>query len=346
MACALSQDVNTDPVPEDVSAEGENVSNAVTVATDTSGPSDDNPDAENEEIGESDLNPIATSENQTEKSTKTGSSETDNEENASPSDNSSTNNGDEVSKVTTSASPVEGGDSSNSIGETDESNNDNFNPSTENNEDSATTTPSDETPEQPSSPVTAAPTTSAPTPEFTCQSVGRFPHPDSCEKYYFCWDTIHSYAVFSCPKVFDPVSKRCVDNYAVCPLAPTCETDKQVLPFPDDKTAYFECKLEKDKNAVTPVYEIRKEECEKGREFDSELGYCRLITSTEWTSSESGSSERFECNGIGTYIDYSSETHYIECVIKSVCKGILKAVRRKCPKYTVFSAVDKQCIPL
>lgn len=335
MACALAQD-STDPV----STESEDVSNAVTIATDTSSPSDDSD-------GTVESNPVATSEDQTEISTETGSSDNDNQENASPSDSSVTNNGDEVSEVTTSASTVEDGESNNS----NDSNNGNSNSSPENNEDSATT-PTDETPEQPSPSVTAAPIlptsepTPAPTPEFTCQSVGRFPHPESCEKYYFCWDTVHSYAIFSCPKVFDPVSKRCVDNYAVCPLAPTCDADKQILPFPDDKTAYFECKLEKDKNAVTPVYEIRKEECEKGREFDAELGYCRLITSTEWTSSESGSSERFECNGIGTYIDYSSETHYIECVVKSVCKGILKAVRRKCPKYTVFSAVDKQCIPL
>lgn len=333
MACAIAQD-------DTVTTADEDVSNAVTVATDTSSPSDVSD-------GTVDSNPVATTEDQTETSSETGSSDNDNQENASPSDNIDTNNGDNVSEVTTNTLPVDDGDSSNSNGETDNSNS-----STEHNGDSASTIPSDETPDQPSPPATAAPTsptsesTLAPAPEFTCQSVGRFPHPESCEKYYFCWDTVHSYATFSCPKVFDPVSKRCVDNYAVCPLAPTCETDKQVLPFPDDKTVYFECKLEKDKNAVTPVYEIRKEECEKGREFDAESGYCRLITSTEWTSSESGSSERFECNGTGIYIDYSSEKHYIECVVKSVCKGILKAVRRKCPKYTVFSAVDKQCIPL
>lgn len=188
------------------------------------------------------------------------------------------------------------------------------------------------------------PTPTTPSPEFTCKSVGRFPVPDSCEKYYYCWDAVHSYAIFSCSKVFDPVSKRCVDNYALCPFAPTCEADKQVLPNPDDKSSFFECKLEK--HSIPATYEIRKEDCDHGREFDEKLGFCKLISPNEWTSSETSNSEEFECSEVGIFINPKSDTQYYECIIKSVSKGILKAVRRKCPKPLIFSGADKECIPL
>lgn len=314
-------------------------------------------------VSDSPVESIPDSATETQEDTISESDSTDtqnqeNEVNTLPSDNSDTQaNGEAVEEATTSASSIDDGDSSvddsnGSEPNGSESNGDNAaetdsNSTTESTDDSAATNAPETTPESSAS-ESSAPITDAPesTPEFTCQSVGRFPYPGSCDKYYYCWDTVHSYAVFSCPKVFDPVSTLCVNNYAVCPLAPTCEADKQIFPDPDDKTAFFECKLERNRDALTPVYEIRREECERGREFDAELGYCRLNTPTEGTSSESGSSERFECTSVGIFIDYTSETHYIECVVKSVCKGQLKAVRRKCPKYTVFSAADKQCIPL
>lgn len=182
-------------------------------------------------------------------------------------------------------------------------------------------------------------------PEFTCEKVGRFSYPDSCGKYYYCWSTVHRYAIFTCPKVFDPVSKRCVENYALCPLAPKCETDKQILPVFDDKTTFFECSL-LDGNATSSVYELHKFDCEEGREFDADLGYCSLTSFTDQSSSENESSEWFECNRVGSFIDYSSDIHYIKCAVKNVSKGELIAIRRNCPKYKVFSAVDKKCIRL
>ncbi|XP_031617353.1 uncharacterized protein LOC116337144 [Contarinia nasturtii] len=186
-------------------------------------------------------------------------------------------------------------------------------------------------------------TSSTPVPEFSCTSVGRFAVPGSCEKYYYCWDAVHAYAIFSCSKVFDPVTKRCVENYGVCPTAPKCEADKQVLPNPDDKSSFFECRLEK--NSIPSAYEIRREDCEHGREFDEELGFCKLISPNEWTSSEVTTSEH-ECTRVGIFIDEKSDTHYYECIVKSVSKGILKSIRRKCPKYWIFSGADKKCVPL
>lgn len=198
--------------------------------------------------------------------------------------------------------------------------------------------------------TTIAPTTPTPIPEFNCTTVGRFPYPDSCEKYYYCWDTVHNYAIFSCHGVFDPVAKRCVSNYAVCASAPSCEADEQVLPYPDDKHSFFICKLKK--HSVPAEYELRKEGCARGREFVEGLGYCKLIIPSDQpsyddsSSSSESSSGRFECTHVGIFIDFSSETHYIECIVKSVSKGVLKTIRRKCPKNTAFSAIDKKCVAI
>lgn len=199
------------------------------------------------------------------------------------------------------------------------------------------------------SPVTQTPT--APTTKesttraFKCEHVGRFPHPSSCAKYYYCWDSRHRYAVFRCPKVFDPVLKRCVNNYAQCALTPECTADRQVMPYPDDKQAFLECRL-KETNGIKPVYTVRKRKCADGREFDPGLNSCVLILSIDSNSSESGSIEEFECKRVGKFIDTTSDTHYIECRVKSVVKGTFENIRHKCPKLAVFSAVDQKCVSL
>lgn len=358
MACAMAQTESEEGEPIAPSND-DPVSYETTVANDAIAPSDENVDTPSEEPNkvvessqettasevESENVPVpeAAPESPTESNAEPEPSNIENQENPSSGDDTDAqNNSSEASEVATTASTVDDGDSNeaNSNSETDSNL-----PDDSNDNSAATTSPdissTDGLPASSSeNPTTDTPASPTPAPEFTCQSVGRFPHPDSCEKYYYCWDTVHSYAEFSCHRAFDPVNKLCVNNYAACPLAPTCEADKQVFPFPDDKSAFFECKLEKDDEAVSPVYEIRKEECARGREFNAELGYCTT------PPSETGSTERFECTGVGIFIDYSSEIHYIECVIKSISKGTLKAIRRKCPKYTVFSAVDKQCVPL
>ncbi|XP_031619123.1 uncharacterized protein LOC116338165 [Contarinia nasturtii] len=181
--------------------------------------------------------------------------------------------------------------------------------------------------------------TSASVPKFSCTSVGRFPYPDSCAKYYYCWDTLNNHAIFSCPKVFHPETKRCVENYSVCASAPNCTYDKQVLANPDDRYSFFECNL--NKNSDPYVYEIRRGECEKGREFDEQLGFCKLV-SDEWASSENHS-EWFECSTVGIFIDFSSDTHYVQCVVKSISKGILRPCRHKCPANSIFNGIDMKC---
>lgn len=179
-------------------------------------------------------------------------------------------------------------------------------------------------------------------PKFICRGNGRFPHPTSCSKYYYCWDTVHKYAIFNCPNVFDPISNRCDDNYALCPLIPKCTADEQLFPVPEEKTAYLQCELE---NENSSIYQIRKKECGKGRQFDKQMGYCRLITVSDWSSSEN-LPILHECEAIGKFIDFMEETHYIECKVESISKGTLKAIRRKCPKYKVFSGDTKKCVPL
>lgn len=43
-------------------------------------------------------------------------------------------------------------------------------------------------------------------------------------------------------KVFDPIIKQCVNNWAHCESTPKCSEDRQVLADPDDINAFFVCK--------------------------------------------------------------------------------------------------------
>lgn len=175
-------------------------------------------------------------------------------------------------------------------------------------------------------------------PNFVCTSVGRFPYPGSCTKYYYCWNTVNAHAIFSCPKVFHPETRLCVDNYAVCLSTPNCTHDKQIFANPDDKYSFLECKFKHGAN----VYEIRRGECEKGREFDRNLGFCKL--STEDMTLDS-SVDGFECTTVGKFIDYRSDTHYIQCVVENAAKGTFKPCRKKCPSNTIFNGIDMMCQP-
>lgn len=112
------------------------------------------------------------------------------------------------------------------------------------------------------------------------------------------------------------------------------------MPNPNDKETFFECKLE-DNDDLTETFEVRKYSCGYDREFDADLGYCKL------TLQEDGSADaKEECTEAGIYIDFSNESRYFECIVKSVTKGKLKLIHHKCPKYHVFSMTDKKCIPL
>lgn len=187
-------------------------------------------------------------------------------------------------------------------------------------------------------------TSEPPTPsEFKCPGYGRYPYPNSCSNYYYCWDDTN-YAVFSCHKAFNPQSRMCGEDFSTCALAPTCETDGQVLPFPGEKTAFFECRK---KNNHPGEEELRKQDCAHGREFDAELGYCKISAGYEWLAPPSDeSSEQFECHGVGIFIDFASETRYIECTVKNVAKGTFKKKHCKCPKNMVFNWELKGCVPL
>lgn len=203
----------------------------------------------------------------------------------------------------------------------------------DNNIDSPTTTTEiSVTPEIPSTPV-----------DFICESVGRFPVPNSCNKYYYCWDTIH-HTIFACPHVFDPKTQYCGNNFAVCESAPKCEADKQIFPNFDDETTFYECKL---KNKMEPAeYELRRKDCARGREFDAELGYCVQIGVADTSSESHEHSENIECKRKGYLIDYTNESRFYKCELKSIAKGTFKAVRCQCPDHEVFSMADEKCIQL
>lgn len=258
--------------------------------------------------------------------------------------------------ATTAAAPEDGNASSssenaesgdNAAGAADNSNSDTSSDASSGTAEAPTTAAA---PAEESSPA-SAPSTEAP--EFKCDSVGRFACPHSCEKYYFCWDTTGDHAVFSCPhhRAFDPNTQLCVHNFAVCAAAPKCEVDRQVLPDPDEKTSFFECRLEEkddddeEDEDSAETFEVRKQECHEGREFDADLGYCKL-TPVNDESGDEGSEEKQDCTEVGIFIDFANESRYYECIIKSVAKGKLKLIHHKCPKYHVFSMADKKCIPL
>lgn len=193
-----------------------------------------------------------------------------------------------------------------------------------------------------SEPNTTQPSASE-APGFTCEHVGRFEYPNSCDKYYYCWDTEHAYAIFHCPRAFDPVSKHCVDHFNGCRFAPTCEADRSVFAYPDDKTAYFECRANKKAGVIT--YQIEREYCSKGREFNPNVGYCELIND-DGNEHNHEPSDHFVCNKVGIFIDFTNESRYYECIVKNVSRGELKVIRRKCPKDTMFSGESNTCIPI
>lgn len=187
-------------------------------------------------------------------------------------------------------------------------------------------------------------------PPFSCSEsgVGRFPHLGNCHEYYYCWDSVHDHVTFSCKtKVFDPITKFCVNNWAHCESTPKCEMDRQVMADPDDATAYFVCKLRQD--PINPGFLVIKDKCHPDREFDGELGFCKRIgPEPESSSSESDESKekKFECSVPGIFIDIHDETKFYECIVKNISKGKLKTIHRECPKNLVFSMEDKRCVPL
>lgn len=186
-------------------------------------------------------------------------------------------------------------------------------------------------------------------PAFTCteNGVGRFAHPGNCHEYYYCWDSVHGHVTFSCKsKVFDPVTKLCVNNWAHCESTPQCNADREVLADVDDKLSFFVCKLHPD--PLNPGYIVQKEKCHDDREFDAELGFCKKVASESSSSSSESdeSKEKFECEGNGIFIDITDETKFYQCTLKNVAKGKFKLSHHSCPKNQVFSLEDKLCIPV
>lgn len=194
------------------------------------------------------------------------------------------------------------------------------------------------------------PSISKPATDFKCEHVGRFAHPGDCEKYYFCWDSVHDYAVFPCPhhKAFDPITQQCVHNFAVCAAASKCEFDLQRLPNPNHKSSYLQCNLNlPDVSAENHVLEIQfglyEKNCARRGEFDAELGYCKLLEEDESENDTEHEQSQMECKEAGVFIDHSDESRYYECVVKSVT---YRKLHQTCPNYHVFSMADKRCIKL
>lgn len=179
---------------------------------------------------------------------------------------------------------------------------------------------------------------------FKCDNVGRFAHPNNCQKYYFCFNKNEVHKVFDCPHhlAFDPITRTCVHNFAVCASAPKCDIGKRILPNVNDKSTYFECKFRHlSKNVV-----LRMRNCAAGREFDAELGYCKSkFLNDDFPSDESNSSEDMECEQVGIFTDYLNDFGYYECVVKSVSNGTLKLIRHSCPAYHMFVQSKQRCIP-
>lgn len=176
--------------------------------------------------------------------------------------------------------------------------------------------------------------------DFHCDNIGRFAHPDNCEKYYFCWDIDGIYAIFICPhkKAFDPVTQRCVYDFAACAVAPKCSVDKRILPNLNDKSTFFACKF----RHLSKQFVLRKRNCADGREFNADLGYCESkILDDNISTDNSDSSEIMECEKPGVFIDYSQSNRFAcyECKVKSVSKGTFKLMRHKCSNHSFI--VDK-----
>lgn len=205
------------------------------------------------------------------------------------------------------------------------------------NEDSLPPFPIQAYPLEPQEPIKA-------TAPFQCNNVGRFAHPESCEKYYFCYDKHEDHKIFNCPnhKAFDPITQRCVYNFAVCASAPKCYIDnKRILPNPNDKTSFFECKL----RPLSRSFILRKQDCAEGREFDADFGFCKSkFSDDDVPSDDSDSSENMECERPGIFTDHTTDYGYYECAVKSVSQGTLKLIRHSCPKYHIFITREKRCV--
>lgn len=177
-----------------------------------------------------------------------------------------------------------------------------------------------------------------------CDNVGRFAHPGNCEKYYFCFNKNEDQKLLNCPhhQAFDPITRTCVHDFAVCAVAPKCTPDQRALPNVNDKSTYFECKFRHLSKKIV----LRKRSCAEGREFDAELGYCKSkFLDSDFPSDSSNSAENMECEQVGIFTDYSNDFGYYECMVKSVSKGTLKLIRHSCPAYHIFIKNEKQCVP-
>lgn len=155
-----------------------------------------------------------------------------------------------------------------------------------------------------------------------CKKVGRFAHPSSCTKYYFCWQNFGTPYEFNCPehRAFDPISQHCVVNYGVCAIAPKCNNDKQIITNPDDKWSFFECFLKQNE---TNAFELHCKRCADDRQYDDKLGYCKVASANgEMTLDSDESTDDSMCGETGLLIDYEDDTKYYECVVKSVTKGL------------------------
>lgn len=192
-----------------------------------------------------------------------------------------------------------------------------------------------------------------PPPEFKCKRVGRFAHPSSCEKYYFCWDAVHDHAVFTCPyfEAFNPKTQRCEMDFAVCDIAPKCQFDLQMLPNPEDNSTYFECRIthssDENESEDRNQYRLYMEHCGYRGLFDAKLGYCKLTAEHADDSLENDendeSKNKMECKDAGIFIDHSDESRYFECIVKNVT---YTKIHQICPHRYVFSMADKRCIKL
>lgn len=179
------------------------------------------------------------------------------------------------------------------------------------------------------------------TSEFKCSRAGRFAHPNSCEKYYTCWDSIHNPTEFNCSSnyAFNPKSQSCEINYSACDLAPKCDFDGQLLPSRENNSTYFECHL--FGSSITGLY---KKHCDNGVAFDADLACCKLTDDDDDDSSMNNKSQKMKCNEAGVFIDYSDESRFYECIAKN---ETYIAIHQSCPKdYNeyVFSMADKRCI--
>lgn len=145
-------------------------------------------------------------------------------------------------------------------------------------------------------------------------------------------------------KAFDAATQKCVVNYGVCPLAPKCANDKQIMTNPDDKWTFFQCRINYNN---TNEFELHCKPCADDREYDDNLGYCKLTSADgEMVLDSDEMTDEVTCTETGLFIDHDDDTKYFECVVRSVAKGILKPVHHKCPIFNVFSTHERRCVPL